>query len=112
MRVSEALELFEQSASSFKAEIERLSIKEIYELVKDLKLFKNPELFKISYYILLKRSLDFLEDLENCEKTAKEGGFDILRRHVDEQTGFRVDSETLPSVAVRKMINEITNWSQ
>lgn len=112
MRVSEALEIFEQSPDSFEAEIERLSIKELYALVKDLKLFKNRDIFKISYHLLLKKSIDFLEDLEDCEKNAKEGGFDILRRYVDEQTGFRADSKTLPSVAVRKMINEINNWSQ
>lgn len=113
MRVTEALEIFEQSPSSFKAEIEKLSIKELYQLVKDLRLFSKPEIFKTSYDVLVnKKLLPLLKEVEALEKTITERGLLILHKHIYEETGFRVDSETLPNVAVRQMINEITNRSQ
>ena len=112
MRVSEALELFEQSAASFKSEIVRLRVKELYQLVKDLKLFRNPELFKTSHDVLVnKKLLPLLKEVEALEKTVTERGLFILHKHIYEETGFRVDSETLPNVAVRQMINEVTNRS-
>lgn len=112
MRVSEALELFEQSAASFKGEIVRLRVKELYELVKDLRLVNHPEIFKTSYDVLLnKKLLPLLEEFEALEKTFKGKGFDILRKHVYDETGFSVGSQALPSVVVRRIINEVTSGS-
>jgi len=114
MRVSEALELFEQSAASFKSEIVRLRVKELYELVKDLRLVNKPEVFNTARNIFLKdKLLPLLEEVEGYEKTfTKEEGFLILHKVICEETGLNVDLETSPNTVLRKIINEITNWSQ
>ncbi len=112
MRVSEALELFQQSPKSFKAEIEKLSIKEIYELVKDLMVSRNPELLHTSHDLLVNmKLLPLLKEVEALEKTITKTGLLILRKNIYEETGFKLDSNTSPSIQLRKLINEITGWS-
>jgi len=112
MRVSEALKIYEQSVNSYKARLKELEIKDLIELVQDLRLVNHPEIFKTSHDVLVnKKLLPLLKEVEALEKTVTERGLFILHKHIYEETGFRVDSKTLPSVAVRKMINEITNWS-
>ena len=114
MRVSEALELFEQSAASSKSEIVRLRVKELYELVKDLRLVNKPEVFNTARNIFLKdKLLPLLEEVEGYEKTfTKEESFLILHKVICEETGLNVDLKTLTSAVIRKIVNEITNWSQ
>ena len=112
MRISEALESATKSMDSYKARLKELKIKDLIELVKDLRLINHPEIFKTSYDVLLnKKLLPLLKEVEALEKTVTERGLFILHKHIYEETGFRVDSKTLPSVAVRQMINEVTNRS-
>ncbi|MDO9066655.1 MAG: hypothetical protein Q7U96_06205, partial [Chloroflexota bacterium] len=102
----------EQSTSSFKTEVERLSIKEIYELIKDLRLYNKPEIFETSYDIILnKKLLPLLKETEALEKTLKKDGFLILRDTLYKETGFSSDLNTLPSTTLRKIIDEISSWS-
>lgn len=112
MRISEALESATKSMDSYKARLKELKIKDLIELVKDLRLVNHPEIFKTSYDVLLnKKLLPLLEEVEGYEKTFKGKGFDILRKHVYDETGFSVGSQALPSVVVRRIINEIISWS-
>ncbi len=111
MRVSEALEIFEQSPGSFKAEIERLSIKELYGLVKDLTLINKPQVFKISHDILLNKLSNLLEGVEGF-KISTDDGLLVVRRHIYEETGFNLDLKAPLGSSLREIINKVASWSQ
>ncbi len=112
MRLSDALELSKKSMDSFKAEVTDLSIKELYELARDLRLVNHPEIFKICHAILKDKLIRFYKGTEALEKSATgEEGIEELRDHIYEKTGFHIDSKTSPSTTLTKIIDEITIWS-
>lgn len=109
MRVSEALELAEQSLDSFGARLEGLSIKELYELTDNLRFTDNSELFEISRKFLVNKLREFLEGIEGIEVT-KPKGANKLRRYIYEETGLDINSETPPSAGMKEFIDKILSW--
>lgn len=114
MRVNEALKIYGQSVTSYKARLTELEIKDLIELVQDLRLVNHPEVFNISHDILMKDKLTrFYRAIDNLEKSATgEEGIEELRDYIREKTGFDIGSKTSPSAGLRRLINEITNWAE
>lgn len=109
MRISDALEIAEKSLDSFEAELENLSIKELYELADNLRFTDNPKLFEISRKFLVNKLREYLEGIEGIEVTKPEGA-DKLRKYIYEETGLHLDSETSPSAGMKEFINKILSW--
>lgn len=113
MRVSEALKLAEQSTDSFEGKLEKLSIKELYELTDNLRFTDNHEIFQISHESLMKKLLRFSRVMENLERNVEgEEGIDEIIHHVRKKTGFKIDWETSPSAGLKEFIDEIISWVQ
>lgn len=114
MRVNEALRIYGQSVNSYKARLTELEIKDLIELVQDLRLVNRPEVFNISHDILLKDKLTrFYRGIDSLEKCVTgEEGIEELRDHIRERTGFDIGRKTSPTAGLRRLINEITNCAE
>ena len=93
MRISEALELAGQSLDSLMVKLKELNVKELFELVNDLRFSNNHE------------------EMERLEKNSTHRGLDILRRFTHEKIGITTGPDTLPSIALRKYLDEIRSWT-
>jgi hypothetical protein len=111
MRISEALELAGQSLDSLMVKLKELNVKELFELVNDLRFSNNPEVFTSCHNVLIKKLLIFLEEMERLEKNSTHRGLDILRRFTHEKIGITTGPDTLPSIALRKYLDEIRSWT-
>lgn len=110
MRVSEALELAEQSGNSFEARLKDLGIKELYELTDGLRFANYPEAFKTSHKFLINKLAHALEELENLEKNSTPLGITALRRFVCEEIGFSITPGISPSIGLKEYMDEILTW--
>lgn len=112
MNISQAIELAEKSMGAFEARLKELSMKELYDLTDNLRFANYPEIFKISHDILINKLLHFLKTMENFERKANARGIDEIRGYIRDKTGFHMDSETPPSIGLKKYIEEIISWSK
>ena len=112
MRVSQALELAEQSMDSFKASLEELKIKELVELTDNLRFIDSPEVFKTAHDLLIDKLENLWGQAKENEPNLPEIGVSILRRYIDEETGLTIYSDTQPTVGLRKYIDEIISWKK
>ena len=111
MRVSQALELAEQSIHSFKAGLDELPLKELVELTDNLRFTDNFEVFRTCHDLLVHKLRRFLRGIEGI-KVTKERGVNALCDHIEEETGLKIDSKTPPSVGLKKHIDEIISWGE
>ena len=111
MRISEAIELARQSMDPLMARIDQLDIKELFELVNDLRFSNNPEVFTSCHNVLIKKLLIFLEEMEELEKNSEPRWLDILRHFTHEKIGIRTSPDTAPNIALRKHLDKIRNWT-
>lgn len=110
MRVSEALELAQQSTDSFEAKLRELSMKELYELTDGLRFANNPEAFKTSHKLLINKFADALEQVEYFENHSTPLGIDALHYFISEKVGFDTTPGILPSASLKEYMDEIMTW--
>ena len=115
MNIGEALGIAEKSIPSFKEKMEKIRLKELYELTENLRFANTPPAFETAFDVLKKR-------LNTFYSWAKEGesksGDTILRIEAYRITGFEIfnaqspefDHTVLPSAFFQSLISTVSQW--
>ena len=121
LRISEALALAEKSMNAFEKKIREIQLKDLYELVKDLRYVNNPRVFNTTYKVLREKFVKWYEYMTSSEKKRKHIDPDCFSERMSayDATGFemfhyksRDFDERPPSEIFKDLIEKISSWQK
>jgi hypothetical protein len=121
LRVAEALALAEKSMDAFEKKIREIKLKELYDLVDDLRYLNNPRVFNVAYKVLREKSVRWYEYMKSSEKKRKhiDPNFFSERLSAYDGTGFelfnyksREFDERPPNEIFKDLIQKISGWEK